>query len=85
MQTSTQSKPILSINRATGIAKYELIKMSETKNYFIVIYKNTEPIWGGLYATALLTKQYTEMKTKNGLCLDAAIEVFNNTKKSISL
>ena len=75
--------PVIKIQRATGECSRQLIKMAETKFYFLVIYKNIEPIWGGLYATALLTKQYTEVKTKNGLCLDAAIEVFNKTAKEL--
>ena len=75
--------PNIEIQRASGKHKRELIKMSETKFYFLVIYKEIEPIYGGMYATALLTKQYTEVKTKHGLCLDAAIEVFNKTAKEL--
>lgn len=74
----------IEIKRATGNYQYKLISKHEGKFYDLVIYKNTEPIWGGLYATALLTKHSTEVKTKNGLCLDAAIEVFNQTKKQLS-
>lgn len=73
----------LTIKRATGNYQFPLIKQKETKFYNLVIYKNTEPIFGGLYATALLTKENTEVKTKNGLCLDAAIEVFNTTLKGL--
>ena len=75
--------PIIKIKRATGEYERQLVKMAETKFYYLVIYKNIEPIWGGLYAAALLTKQYTEVKTKNGLCLDAAIEVFNKAAKQL--
>jgi len=74
---------IIKIKRATGEYECQLIKMLGTKFYYLVIYKNIEPIWGGLFATALLTKDYTEVRTKNGLCLDAAIEVFNQTAKQL--
>ena len=53
--------PIIKIKRATGEYERQLVKMAETKFYYLVIYKNIEPIWGGLYAAALLTKQYTEI------------------------
>ena len=75
----------ITIKRATGDCTKDVVKKLETKNYIIVLYKNSEPIWGGLYATALLTKNYTEIKTKNGLCLDAAIEIYNETKKLLTL
>lgn len=75
--------PTITIKRATGNHERQLIRMAETKHYYLTVYKNIEPIWGGMYAVALLTKNYTEVKTKNGLCLDAAIEVYNETKKTI--
>ena len=71
------------IKRATGNYQYNLIKIVETTNFNLVIYKNPEPIFGGLYATSLLTKHNTEILTKNGLCLDAAIEVLNETLSKI--
>lgn len=73
----------IQIKKATETISREVVKQHESKNYLLVIYKNTEPIFGGLYATALLTKHNTEVKTKNGLCLDAAIEVYNDTKKHL--
>jgi hypothetical protein len=73
----------IEIRRATETISRELVKQYNSNRYSLVIYKNTEPIFGGLYATALLTKHNTEVRTKNGLCLDAAIEVYNDTKKHL--
>ncbi|HXU28888.1 MAG TPA: hypothetical protein VN698_16785 [Bacteroidia bacterium] len=76
--------PKITIKRATGNYQYDLVRQVDTKFYNVVVYKNTEPIWGGYYATSLLTKQNTEVKTKNGLCLDAAIDLLNTTLKTLS-
>lgn len=73
----------ISIKRATGNYQYKLIKQQETKFYNLVVYQSTEPVYGGLYVTALLTKHNTELKSKNGLCLDAAMEVFSDTLKQL--
>ena len=72
------------LKRATGLHERELIKETNTKFYKLVIYKNIEPIYGGLYATALLSSHNTEIKTKNGLSLDAANELFNITLKQLN-
>lgn len=74
----------ITLERASGNYTRDLVKIEEMKIYNLVIYKNVEPIWGGLYAVALITKQGYEVKTKNGLCLDAAIEVYNATNKHLT-
>ena len=78
-------KKQLEIKRATQNISFEVVKQfTDNKFYNLVIYKHTEPIWGGYYSTSLLTKNNTEVKCKNGLCLDAAIDIFNQTKKELS-
>ena len=47
------------LKRANGLHERELIKETNTKFYKLVIYKNIEPIYGGLYATALLSSHNT--------------------------
>lgn len=47
------------LKRATGLHERELIKETNTKFYKLVIYKNIEPIYGGLYAIALLSSHNT--------------------------
>jgi hypothetical protein len=74
----------VTIKRATQDVNFEVVReFTDNKFYNLVIYKHTEPIWGGFYSTSLLTKHNTEVKCKNGLCLDAAINVFNQTKNQL--
>ena len=75
----------IEIKRATKNINFEVVKeFTDNKFYNLIIYKHTEPIWGGFYSTALLTKHNTEITSKNGLCLDAAIDIFNKTKRQLT-
>ncbi len=74
----------IEIKRATQNISLEVVKeFTDNKFYNLVIYKHREPIWGGFYSVTMLTKHNTEVKCKNGLCLDAAIEVFNQTRNQL--
>jgi hypothetical protein len=74
----------IEIKRATKNVSFEVLRsFTDNKYYNLVIYKHSEPIWGGFYSVTMLTKHNTEVRAKNGLCLDAAIDIYNQTKKQL--
>jgi len=60
-----------------------IIKTHTFKNSTIQIVKNNTPVYGGYYSVIAKQRDF-ESNRKNGLCLDAAIEVFNNSVNFIN-